>query len=341
MGSSLWGKSPWVGMSYCAYDFHSLSCNFCCANEAAQWYRVAAHFVWLCWSMFCYGSFGYEAWSHCIAKTGLEVFLILLTQSLQGLDYRFVPPCLAIFVFQFPSKQSIILTCCISRVLKLSHGFLGRCLYCTLQMKKLRFRKWRDPSHPLSARTRLAFQSWCRHGLETTSLPYPGDYGQAVFRLSVGCKLFFRKKKKQCVPNFKTGRLENRKQLFGDLVAPLHTPEAQWWQLVLRQGDALQFVTVPLSLALTKPSDPYPTAPLSRPGLSHDLCQQSPFHGLITTPVTLTPRCPECQRLFLCSQDSWCSQQWQPWDSPLQSFQILLETQPVGNWSPDLSAVHL
>lgn len=100
------------------------------------------------------------------------------------------------------------------------------------------------------------------------------------------------------MPNFKIGRLENRKQLSGDLVAPLHTPEAQWWQLVLRQGNALQFMTVPLSLALTKPSDTYPTAPLSRPGLSHDLCQQSPVHGLITTPVTLTPCCSECQRLF-------------------------------------------
>lgn len=143
------------------------------------------------------------------------------------------------------------------------------------------------------------------------------------------------------MPNFKIGRLENRKQFSGDLVASLHTPEAQRWQLVLRQGDALQYGTVPLSLALTKPSNPYPTAPLSRPGLSYGLCQQSPIHRLLATPETLTPRCPECQRLFLRSQDSLCSQQWQPWDSPLQSFQILLKTQPVGKWSPDLSAVHL
>lgn len=143
------------------------------------------------------------------------------------------------------------------------------------------------------------------------------------------------------MPNFKIGRLENRKQFSGDLVASLHTPEAQPWQLVLRQGDALQFVTVLLSLALTEPPNPYSTAPLSRPGLSYDLCQQSPVHRLLTTPETRSPHCPECQRLFLHSQDSLYSQQWQPWDSPLQSFRILLETQPVGNWSPDLSAVHL
>lgn len=40
--------------------------------------------------MFCYGSFGYEAWSHSIAETGLEVFLILLTQPFRCLDHVYI-----------------------------------------------------------------------------------------------------------------------------------------------------------------------------------------------------------------------------------------------------------